>query len=96
MACGLLGENGRKLTNCVRMVEEKNILKWKKGTMSKKVPSKVNNKAREDFIRWLRNKNVTIVKDFDSDCKWKWLIGEESKKLYVKVNREEYKACENR
>ena len=33
------------------------------------------------------------MKDFDSDCEWKWLIGEESEKLYVKVNEEEHKAC---
>ena len=36
---------------------------------------------------------MITVKDFDSDCEWKWLIGEESEKLYTKVNEEEYKAC---
>ena len=30
------------------------------------------------------------VKDFDSDCEWEWLIGEESEKLHVKVNEEEH------
>ena len=64
----LVGENGRKLTNCGRMVEEKSSLRWKKGTMSKKVPSKAIKKAWEGFVRWLRNKNVITVKDFDSDC----------------------------
>ena len=65
--CELLGENGRKLTNWGHMVEEKSILKWKKGTTSKKVPSKGSKKVWEDFVRSLR-KNVTRVKNFDSGC----------------------------
>ena len=36
----------------------------------------------EDFTKWLRNKNVAIVKDFDSDYEWRWLTGEEREKLH--------------
>ena len=32
------------------MVEEKSILRWKKGTMSNEVPSKANKKTWEDFV----------------------------------------------
>ena len=48
---GLLGENGRTLTNCGHVLEEKSSLRWKKGIISKRVPSKASKKAREDFIR---------------------------------------------
>ena len=41
----LIGENGRKWINCGRMAEEKSSLKWKKGSMSKKAPSKGSKKA---------------------------------------------------
>ena len=29
VSCGLLGSNGRKLTQCVREMEEKSNIKWK-------------------------------------------------------------------
>ena len=86
--CELLGENGKKLTYCGSMVEEKSSLKWKKGTMSKEVPSKGINKSWEDLILQLRNKNMITVKDFDSDCDQKWLVSAENEKLHVKVNEE--------
>ena len=43
-------------------------MRWKKETISMEVPIKANKKAWEDFITWLRNKNVTAVKDFDNAC----------------------------
>ena len=89
--CELLGENGKKLKNCGGMAEEKSILKQKKVTTSKKVPSKGSKKSWEDYIRWLRNKKVMTVKDFDSDCEQKWLISAESEKLHMKVNEEKHK-----
>ena len=72
------------------MAEEKSSLRWNKGLMSKKVPVKDRKKAWEQFITWLRNKNVVIVKDFDSDYEWIWLFVEESEKLHMKVNVEEH------
>ena len=36
---------------------------------------------------------MVTVKDFDSDCEWSWLIGEESEKLHVKANEEEHILC---
>ena len=57
--------------------------------MSKKVPSKASKKSWEGFARWLRSKNAVTVKDFDSNCEWKLLIGEESDKTHAKSNEEE-------
>ena len=64
----LVGENGRSLTNCGKMIEEKSSLRWKKWIISRKAPIKASKKAWDDFITWLRNKNMKTVKDFDNDC----------------------------
>ena len=43
-------------------------------------------------MQWLRNKNIVTVKNFHSDCEWKWLINNNSERLHTKENESVHKA----
>ena len=51
-----------------------------------KKPNKGSKKAQEEFVRWLKNKNIVTVKYFQSDCELKWLINNDSERLCAKEN----------
>ena len=46
----------------------------------------------EEFIQWLRTKNITLEKDFKNDCEWKCLINKKSERLCIKGNSDGCKA----
>ena len=91
LPCELLGENGRQLKNCGRIVEERSSLVWNKVQMNSAKPLKSSMKVWVEFVCWLRSKNVKTMKDFKAEHEWKWLVNNISKILHVKENNN---ACE--
>ena len=64
----LIGENGRQLTNCRRITEERNSLLWEKVQTNNVKPFKRSVKAWEDLMCWLRSQNIRTTKDFKAEC----------------------------
>ena len=60
----LVGVNGRHLMQRRREVKERSNTLWKGGKIHSKKPTKVNIKVWEEFVQWVRHKNITSVKDF--------------------------------
>ena len=36
-------------------------------------------KVQEEFIRWLMSQKIKTIKDFKSQCEWKWLVNNNMK-----------------
>ena len=87
----LIGENGRQLTKCRRITEERSSSLWKRVAIASTKSSKGSKKVWEDFTRWLRAQNVKTIKDFQAECEWKWLVNNYSERFYIRENNDVHK-----
>ena len=58
----LIRKNGRQLKHCGRITEERNSLLWEKVQMHNVKKFKRSMKSWEEFMCWLRSKNIRTIK----------------------------------